>query len=831
LRAVLLAALLTIPAGAGAQELPEAPGWTRIGSFRGAPADDFSDAFENEVFREARTGDLFQELGDVEIGLGGSWQRARIDATLAFSRRVLMRQADLPDESEVGDDATSGFRAVNQATAKTELPVSYLSEHATPFHVGLRATSGFVFSVAETQPPRPLPDHLAVPRHAANLRDEISGYWHSRDVRFKRQILPRIGHTIVTLVDSLSALLERNFEDTERGAVFFEGMVEPLTLQADLGFPMQPALFSAADRRLAPGDGATYTVFAGLSPLEAGVQIAAARSSLEYFLRLNRETTVVKLPNDKVLVRTRTVVSRGADLTLLKVRPEIRLLLLRYGYTFFSDRWLRSDFRTTEVVYRFDLAEPAGRDAFAAFLGADQRMRLRPALDAAARRNGVEILLASTRDGRRQDASRLARFPSWFRFKTQDLSFDQHLGIGGIDLLQATRGSSRSLNNSWPRSNHADSSVIEMQAPPAKPGAEPGQRACEVRSGYRNRAGDAEASRRFARLLQALPGSPVDPGILSRLTGAVSTRGLLATIRVGIRGAAFERFLELDEGSLWRAAAFTILGPERSEEWQTAAQRGAFQKAAGRQGRRDLREATRFVERCARMRGRLAAARVARPDWFRGHAAAAEIVLLQQAMLAAAQEAGEKPYYRIELWADGRPRPWTWSSGRSPLYRPAGWTLSGETTSALLPGVADISGLLPGGIGGALADDTRSSDPRLLAGTLYRSDDAADGAPPTYRLSLFSNLRFQPGQRLRVEVRRSRIRSDIPLDFRTVPLGAPAPVPPGPFAVSLLRYDVELPVGLITALPGKTSYSLSLRVVNAAALPLTEQQLLRFKLP
>src|SRR5262245_12933031 len=35
-------------------------GFDQIGSFRGAPIDDFGDAFENEVFREARSGDLFQ---------------------------------------------------------------------------------------------------------------------------------------------------------------------------------------------------------------------------------------------------------------------------------------------------------------------------------------------------------------------------------------------------------------------------------------------------------------------------------------------------------------------------------------------------------------------------------------------------------------------------------------------------------------------------------------------------------------------------------------------------------------------------------------------------
>lgn len=818
-----------------AQNFQDAPpGFSRIGTFRGAPSDDFGDAFENEVFREARTGELFQELGDIEIGVGGSWKRASLDATLAFSRRVLMRQKELPDGSTIGDDAISGFRTLNQATAKTELPLRYLSEHAAPFHVGLRATSGFVLSVAETQPVRPLPRRLEGPRRAVNLRDEVSGYWHSRDARFRRHIFPRLGRTIVALVGALSNLLERNFEDTERGAVYFEGMVEPLTMHAELGFPLRPELFTAVDTRLSPGDGATYTTFIGLSPFEASVRVPAARASLEYFLRLIRETTVIELPGDKVLVRTRTLVSRGEDLTPLKIRPEIRLLLLRYGYTFFHDRRQHSNFRTAEVIYRFDLADPTGRAAFAAFLGADQRVRLRPALDAATRHDGVEMLLASTREGKRNDLSRQARFPSWFRSKTQDLSVDERLEIAGLKLLQASRGSSRSLRTSLPftrrgRRDRSQTSVIELQAKPKPDEQVEGERAFEVRSTYRNRAGAPDTARRFGRLLQALPDARIDPAVIAQLTEvSKEPRGLVAALRVAISGADFERFLGLGEPALWRAVTTILLGAERAEEWLTAGQRAAFRKAGERRERKALREAEDFVEHCARMRQRLGTSRVTRPDWFRGSASASEITLLQATMLAAARDLGERPYYRIEIWSDGRPRPWIWSSGRSPLNRPAGWTVSGTNNSAPLPGVADIAGLLPGEAGGAIgvADNIRSSPTRLLAGVLYRSETS----PVTYRLSLFSDLKFQPQQRLRFEVRRSRIRSDIPLGLDTVPLPDPVPVPQGPFAVSLYRYDLDLPDRTLAGLAADQSYSLSLRVINPQSMPLTEQQLLRFRL-
>jgi hypothetical protein len=816
----------------GFQDAP--PGFSRVGTFRGAPSDDFGDAFENEIFREARTGELFQELGDIEIGLGGSWKRASLDATLAFSRRVLMRQRELPDGSTIGDDATSGFRTLNQATAKSELPLRYLSEHSEPFHIGLRATSGFVLSVAETQPVRPLPNQLVGPPHAVNLRDELSGYWHSRDVRFRRNIFPRVGRTIVALVGALSSLLERNFEDTERGSVYFEGMVEPLTLHAELGFPLRPELFTSADTRLSPGDGASYTTFIGLSPFEASVRFPAARASLEYFLRMIRETTVIELPGDKVLVRTRTQVSRGEDLTPLKIRPEIRLLLLRYGYTFFHDRRQHSHFRTNEVIYRFDLADPTGRVAFAAFLGADQRVRLRPALDAASRHDGVEMLLASTREGKRNDLSRQARFPSWFRSKNQDLSVDERLEIAGRKLLQASRGSSRSLRVSWPftrrgRRDRSQTSVIELQAKPRPDERVEGDRAFEVRSTYRNRAGAPDTARRFGRLLQKLPDARIEPEVIAQLAGvSKESRGLVAALRVAISGPAFERFLAFGEPALWRTVTALLLGEERAGEWQTAGQRALFRKAGERRERKALREAESFVEHCARMRERLSTARVTRPDWFRGSASASEITLLQAAMLAAAKDLGERPYYRIEIWSDGRPRPWTWSSGRSPFNRPAGWTLSGASNSAPLPGVADISGLLPGEAGGAIgvADNIRSSPTRLLAGVLYRSE----ASPVTYRLSLFSNLKFQGQQRLRFEVRRSRIRADIPLGLDTVPLPEPVPVPQGPFAVSLFRYDLDLPSSTLAGLTADQSYSLSLRVINPQSMPLTEQQLLRFRL-
>jgi hypothetical protein len=155
-------------------------------------------------------------------------------------------------------------------------------------------------------------------------------------------------------------------------------------------------------------------------------------------------------------------------------------------------------------------------------------------------------------------------------------------------------------------------------------------------------------------------------------------------------------------------------------------------------------------------------------------------------------------------------------------------TLSGANTSAPLPGVSDLSGLLPGESAGAIgvADNLRSSPARLLAGVLYRSQTS----PVSYRLSLFSDLRFQPQQRLRIEVRRSRIRSDIPLNFETVTLTEPIAVPQGPFAVSQFRYDLDLPDTAFGGLTADQSYSLSLRVINQDSMPLTEQQLLRFKL-
>jgi hypothetical protein len=271
-----------------------------------------------------------------------------------------------------------------------------------------------------------------------------------------------------------------------------------------------------------------------------------------------------------------------------------------------------------------------------------------------------------------------------------------------------------------------------------------------------------------------------------------------------------------------------LLGPERPEEWLTAGQRANFRNSQDRKERRRLREAESFVERCVQMRQRLGDARVIRPDWFRGSAYASEITLLQAAMLAAAKDLGERPYYNVEIWSDKRPRPWVWSSGRSPLNRPAGWTLSGANTSAPLPGVSDLSGLLPGESAGAIgvADNLRSSPARLLAGVLYRSQTS----PVSYRLSLFSDLRFQPQQRLRIEVRRSRIRSDIPLNFETVTLTEPIAVPQGPFAVSQFRYDLDLPDTAFGGLTADQSYSLSLRVINQDSMPLTEQQLLRFKL-
>ena len=106
----------------------------------------------------------------------------------------------------------------------------------------------------------------------------------------------------------------------------------------------------------------------------------------------------------------------------------------------------------------------------------------------------------------------------------------------------------------------------------------------------------------------------------------------------------------------------------------------------------------------------------------------------------------------------------------------------------------------------------------------------AEGGRHPLRLDLYSDLQFPEDLRLRLELRKSRIRSDTLVEVAITELGAPLPEPDSPFQIARYRYQVPLNAPQVALEPG-VAYTVYLRVLNPQGLPVTEEQPLRFRIP
>lgn len=833
---------LAQPTGTTAQEDEPAPqaNWLRIGSFSGAPVEGAGEFFDNELFREARSGDLFQELGDLEASFSQTWSATKVDASIAYSRRVLDKHRELPAGSMVGDSDLSWFQTVNSARAKTELDVDFLPDSSSSIGVGLHAESGFVLTAAETQSPRMLGKEFSRTVSRENLRAELAGYWDKKDARFRKKILPRLSRTLIAMLDALATEINLGFEDTEKGGLYFEGFVEPITLFVDLGFPLKTELFTSADPRLKAGDGATYTAFVGLSPLRFSAKELGMRASFEYFYRLIRETTVIEQADDHVLVRIRTIAAKGRELTPIKIRPEVRLAFLRYGYTFLQDRRDAGKFRLADLVYRFDLGTPEGRAALDDLLGSKNRVRFKTALEAAEAGRGVEILSAELRSGDRRDQNLLARFPSWFRTKRQSLAVVQDVKIGKATVREATQGrrSSLKVRNVGLRRDRGTSSVLTLQATQAQEsgGAQP--RAIEVRTSMSDRYAGRESRRQVASLWRNLPGNPEPP---PELFGQEAV-GVVASFTAGARGPALERLLSMHSEEIWRIVGLSLLPAGEQEAWLTSERRAGWRAARSFKDRRLLDSAERFVAWFDDLRYRTARGDIDGRGWTRDGLRREDFPILSRLILAAGAAEGVEGGGSVnaEIWTDEMPKPLRVVRGRTPISRLGSLAIEPETPQAPPPlGTNGSPQRLEGSTVETAAqardiESLRSSPPRLLAGRMFMVDPGPRDplvVPQRFYLSLFSDLLFAPSHRVRIELRRSRIRADLPLVVASLPAGRPQPVPEGPFAISKFRYDLRLPQSLAGRIDDRHPYSVYVRVLNADGLPLTEEAPLHFRVP
>lgn len=871
------------PAQGAAEGLDGNPAWQQVGSFSGARGTGGQDLLANEVFRDSRNGDLFQDLGDLQVDLSHTWDTVSLGLNASFKRRVVERHLTLEPGATIQPDQLSYFQTINSALSKAQLTADYLKDRIDPFGVGFSSEAGFVITVAETKDPRPLGERPSKRIRLDTPGQELRKYWDSHGVHFDRHILQDAGKAVADFVGLLAGQIGANFEDTEAGAEFFEGFVEPLTMWTDLGVPIKASLFTDPDSGLRPGDAVSYVAFIEVAPLSAGMDKWGVKVNMKGFARYLRETTIVKEAGDMVLVRVKNLAARGAETTPVKIRPELKWLFLRYGYTFLSDRFDQSGFRASELVYRIDLENPRAADAFARLLATGHHVQFKPLLEAAKAGAGVEILASDYVGGRRHEHAFMARFPSGFRSDRRDIGVVRNVGTASQHYQEATRAKLASFRKSWGADRvRSTRTLLTLQSDPLPLGEKVPEKArpaaltvnLEVRDQTADRAKLAYLTRLLCGTLDRDEGTLGLPDL--RNTTAPAREGATLAIEVSLGRAQLERMQAVTDEEIWRDLAEFYLGPTLRDTWSTP-ERRAFWKlrgpvtaktgpAAPEIGRRldswlrahreiprgsgisaddystpsavFFHNATGFMRRLHRLRGETAFGRLCPECWSALYADPHDVSFLQMLLVRGGGGIGDGGVgYKAEIWTDSMFRPVRLSNGisytlhRDALIAPAATSSTSNVLTGKPPSFADTAvqstearGAVPD------VDSIDSSAARIRAGRLFVETVSLEKAnTPRVRLELYSDYRFDDRLHLRLELRRSRLRSDIPLRVQRIVLPAPVAVRNSPFMLAQFRYDLDWvpPV----ALSPKESYAIYLRVINDAGEPVSEEEAARFRLP
>ncbi|MEO8503455.1 MAG: hypothetical protein ABI609_06115 [Acidobacteriota bacterium] len=864
------------------REMPDLAGnpeWKALGSFDGSRSPEATDLLSDEIFKESRNGELFQDLGDLQFELGHAFDKVDLTLLANFKRRVVERHKEIEPGGVVGTNDFSYFQSINSALGKGRLKVDYLGDRLDPFRIGLATEAGFVITVASTEPLHALAEGSSRRLHVGTASEEMQQYWTTHGVHFNRQILHDAGRGLADFIGLLAGQIGRHFEDTEQGAVFFEGFAEPITVWADLGVPIRADLFNASNTELQSGDAVSYLAFVEVAPVSLGMDRWGARVNFKGFLRFLRETTIVKRADDIVLVRVKNVAARGLETTPLKIRPEVKLLFLNYGYTLLNDRFDNSGFRASEIVYRIDLKNPVAAAAFTQLLGTGHRVQFKPLLQAAEQRAGVEILNSSYRDGKRREHSFLARFPSWFRADRNKVSVLQEIQTPSERYVETTSAGYQNLHqNWWHHRQRSRRSILTLRSDPQPLDAPVDKQAppetLSVRLEIHDHEADSAKIGRLAALLRGILGSEVHTPEVADLRpqDASHREGVSLSLDIDAGRAQIEKAQDLDDRYLWRALAEFYLGPALQDTWANAASRsgwtarrpngrnrpptdppiarrldawfGNHPAAArgigfdGRTSAADLfRKAEGFVRHWDHLRSTGKTGRGCIECWSELYSDPDDVAFLELLLVRVAGGASHVGY-AAEIFTDSMFRPLRLTNTGSAVGATVATTTPGMALAAP-PGTSSgpfqhtplatgSRGVSDTGVGksdsmGKVpdADWIDSSDARLRAGRMYR--EAASGR---VRLELYSDYRFDENLMLRAELRRSLLRSDVFMQTRMLDLPAPVAVKDSPFMVAKYRYDIELPW---TTLDRKHAYAIYMRIINRQGLPVTEEEAVRFR--
>ncbi len=857
---------IRIEVPADPESLEASAEWLEIGSFRGPRAGSFVERLNNWLFEQQRDTSLYQDLGALKLGLGIDLDTVDVDWDNYFDRRVVQSHGDLEPGSTLTADDLSGYRQVQRAVTRVRFGWNYLRDVVGPVDVGVEVEGGVVLAAARTLPPRAMPDRgrpRAVPGRG------FKTFIRERELSPDSDVLDLTATAIGAVSDRLAAAFGAALADTERKRHFFEGYAKPVVLFVDLGAPVRAELFDADDPTLAPGDSVTYTTFLGLSPLRAGFREGGLRVGFKRFYRFLRETTIRKGDNRTVLVRVRDSYSSGNEKIPFRLRPELRLFILKVGYTFLDARRENFDDTESDVTYLIDLATDEGRAALDELLDQSGRVALRPPRRVPAVPAGATLLGSEFRDGRKKENRTEVSLFDWFNFKRTNLGSNQQIRTPDRLMREVVRARTKQMQKTMGRNrdytvrsiitSQGDVQVkVKVREPDGEGGTDGGDAeppppverdlALTIETSVVARYASGRELHRVAADLDAILGIEGGQPLLRELAAKAveGTTRLAISLDLSFGWEQIARLAETDEDALWRELAALLLGPEHRLAWSTKEKRFWWmpgERSHGRQppweghisahydrlldpgratvpaglGLRPARHDSRslFIKAAAMVKkfrrlerfGETGECLQCLADMY---SRASDVVLLQALLVrfAGGVESGGVGY-RLEAFTDDMARPVVADNGIEHGYR---YRRGGE---------------LVGNV-----DAIRDADSRLRAGQLLLRSPAgapAETGEPCWKLRLYSDLLFDDSLELGAQLRADRAGADPAMLAMELEPGTPSPVPQTPFATGRFAYDVALP--WIDGLSPAESYTLLLRLRNSAGLPVSEEQVARFTVP
>jgi len=836
-------------------EPPTESGWEVIGSFEGTGRTGFVRRINDWLFENERDGDLYQDLGNLNVGVGYDIGSVRTKWDNDFERRVIRAHRELEPGSLVGADDLSRYREVSQVRSRVRVTWDYLPDLLGDLDVGVQVEGGYVLALARSQKRGDMQDQAEY-LVRGTVGDEYRAFLEEHDIKGRKNPLYLAAGYGGGIIDRVAGGLGRQIADTERAVIFFEDYAEPVVLFPDLGLPLRMEHFLDGNDTLAVGDTVTYTAFAGVSPLHAFADRKGWKVSFRRYVRFLRETTVEKRARDRVLVRVRRSFSSGNERIPLKYRPEISWFAFSAGYTFLEARANRFDERVTDVTYRIDLSDPEGRAFFAELLAEGTRVgAIEEGLEEPPV-SGVQRLIATRRDGPVRDARFRLHLFSWLRYDRRRVATTHEIETPEVRLQEVVRSRSRAMHRPFGRRRDFRSEVnVTAQAGVSwkqgetwpEPASESAALTVETTLSSPRVVG-SELDELSSHLGTVLGLTELNP-VLERIREARgdAPTGLTLGLVLSFGPAQVKRLFAVEEDRVWSLLGTLLLGPELGDAWSTADKRYAwmpvsrahgrpvvggepvwrtFDRLRGRAGgpRRgrglglsldhlDSRtlfvRAYRLAQRFGEVRREAAGGECVSclADVVEG---ASDAVLLQALLVSLAGGVGEGGVgYHLVVFTDELGRPLTF--GNDLLY-----TFRHQRREELVREVANL-------------DD---APPRLRAGQLLLNREAAAAGKVSgecLRLRLYSDLLFEDDLSLRLAWREAHPGADETIDVRRLSLGEPRPIPPAPFVIG--RYYYELPLPWPTQLRVGEPYTLLARMVSGEGLPVTEEQELRVELP